>query len=100
MPLLVTTQSVQSQIETIGGFDLFIVKNFLDADTCHELINEMRRSPVVAAPAYGKGESSVDERVRRVSQVSLSVRTVLEVTGRLEAALPNLQEHFEIGLGP
>jgi SM-20-related protein len=91
--------SMQPQIRTIPEFDLFIVKKFLDAKTCRELITEMLGSPVVAAPTYGKGEPSVDERIRRVSQASLSAKTVLDLTQRLEEERPNLQSHFHIELG-
>jgi SM-20-related protein len=90
---------VKSQPGKNPEFDLLIVENFLDASTCRELISEMRRSPIVAAPTYGKGEPQVDERVRRVIQASLPAKTVLDVTRRLEAELPNLQNHFQIKLG-
>lgn len=59
----------------------------------------MRGSPDVAAVTYGKGEPSVDERVRRVSRVLLPPEIVLHLTRRLEEERPNLQNHFQIDLG-
>jgi len=40
------------------------------------LIEEMRLAPASPALTYGKGEGIVDERIRRVRQVSMS-QTVL-----------------------
>lgn len=59
----------------------------------------MRHSPVSAAPTYGKGEGIVDERVRRVRQVSISSESTRYVVGRLEEHRKNLEHHFEIKLG-
>ena len=79
-------------------FDLCIVRNFLDKEFCRKLIAEMRRARATAAVTYGKGKASVDERVRRVRQVSVSLETVADVTRRLEDERTHVAEHFGISL--
>jgi Uncharacterized iron-regulated protein len=88
------TSTVHDQPTTIPKFDLHIVKDFFDGNTCRELVSDMRRSPAGAALTYGKGEGSVDERVRRASRVSPSAETVAYVTRRLEEHRRNLEGHF------
>jgi SM-20-related protein len=79
-------------------FDLYIVRNLFDKETCRELIAEMRQSSTTPALTYGKGEAAVDERVRRVIQVSVSPETVASVTQRLEDLRASMANHFGIGL--
>ena len=59
----------------------------------------MRRSPVSAASTYGKGDATVDARVRRTSRVLPSAETVSYVSQRLEAHRHDLERHFAIELG-
>ena len=79
-------------------FDLHIVKDFFDANTCREVVNDMRRSPAGAALTYGKGEPAVDERIRRANRVSPSSETVAYVTRRLEEQRQDLVSHFGLAL--
>jgi SM-20-related protein len=79
-------------------FDLYIVRNFLDKETCRKLIAEMRQSSTTPALTYGKGEAAVDERVRRVIQVSVSPETVASVMRRLEDQRKHVAGHFGISL--
>lgn len=83
---------------TAPKFDLSIVKEFFDAATCRQIVDDMRRSPVSAALTYGKGEAAVDERVRRARRISPSADTVASVTRRLEEHRKKLEEHFGIEL--
>lgn len=87
------------QVTTKSEFDLFTVRDFFDAGTCRALIEEMRHSPVNAALTYGQGEGVVDERVRRVRQVSMSRASTRYVIGRLEEHREDLEHHFHIELG-
>ncbi|MDX6306057.1 MAG: SM-20-related protein [Blastocatellia bacterium] len=89
---------MHDQPTTTPKFDLHIVKDFFDANTCREVVNDMRRSPADAALTYGKGEGSVDERVRRARRVSPSSNTVAYVTRRLEEHRQDLVSHFGIAL--
>jgi SM-20-related protein len=92
-------EQLEDQTKKTSQFDLFILKDFFDAKTCHNLIDQMRRAPVSAAVTYGKGEAAVDETVRRALLVSPKAESVRYVTQRLAEQRPNLEKHFEIELG-
>jgi len=78
-------------------FDLCLVSNFLDADTCRELITEMRLSLAGPAPTYGQGSSGeVNERVRKVTRAQPSAEIVARVTQRLMDHRERVAEHFGI----
>ena len=80
-------------------FDLHLVKNFFDAETCRRLIDEMRRSPAGPAITYGQsGPGSVNERVRKVERLVPSTETVEHVTRRLVEYREKTAEHFRISL--
>lgn len=88
--------------EPDGGacFDLYVVRNFLDAEACREFVEEMRRAPVSPATVYGLGESgSVDERVRKVARLVPSREMVERVGRRLSECRAEVEGHFGIGLG-
>jgi SM-20-related protein len=81
-------------------FDLYLLRSFLDAETCRGIIDEMRRSPVSPAIVYGRGDSgSVDERVRKVTRLTPSPETVGLVTRRLLEGRGEVGEHFGVSLG-
>jgi SM-20-related protein len=85
--------------KTNTDFDLHLVKSFLDADTCRELINEMRRSPSAPAVTYGQsGPGSVNEKVRKVESLMPSKETVEYIRRRLMEYREKVAEHFGISL--
>lgn len=90
---------MRERTETISEFELLIIKDFLDANTCERIVDEVRHSPGGAASTYGKGERTVDERVRRTSRVSPSADTVRGVIRRLEECRPIVERHFSVELG-
>jgi SM-20-related protein len=80
-------------------FDLCVVRECFDDETCCELIREMRSSPANAAITYGQASTGViNENVRRVSRVQPSAGTVALVTQRLMEQRANLAEHFRVSL--
>jgi SM-20-related protein len=80
-------------------FDLLLVKKFFDAETCRELITEIRRSPAEPAVTYGQGgPGSVNERVRKVESLMPSKETVEQVRRRLMDDREKVGEHFGISL--
>ena len=81
-----------------SSFDLHIVKDFLASETCRKLIAEMRQSSAMPALTYGNGEGAVDERIRRVRQVSVSAESASFVAHRLEDQRESIAEHFGIEL--
>jgi SM-20-related protein len=83
----------------MAPFDLYIVENFVDAQACREIIAEMRAAASVPAPTYGKGEASVDERVRRVNCAHPSAETLARITRQLENIRDQIGGHFHFQLG-
>ena len=62
-----------------AGFDLYVLRNFLDAEACGELLGELRRASTAAAEVYGHGESGgVDERVRKAARLAPSRANVTD----------------------
>ena|SRR2546425_4805070 len=80
-------------------FDLYLVSNFFDAETCRELIAEMREAPAAPAVTYGQGSSGeVNDRVRKVARATVSEKTVARVTQRLIEQLAEVAEYFGTSL--
>ena len=79
-------------------FDLYILKKFFDVATSRELIAEVRSCAMTPALTYGKGDAAVDERIRRVRQVSISSESASFVACRLEDQRESIAEHFGIKL--
>jgi len=78
-------------------FDLYLVKNFFDVETCRELIAEMRSSPASPAVTYGQGSSGeLNDRVRKVARVQPSEKTVARVAERLMDRREEISEHFRV----
>jgi SM-20-related protein len=83
----------------LSTFDVHLRRGFFDFQTCCRLIDEMRRSPASPALTYGHGDSgSVNERIRRVSRVTLSTRTVAWIVGRLDEYRQEVAKHFGLNL--
>ena len=81
------------------SFDLYVVRDFFDDETCRELIRELRSSPVSAAVTYGQESAGViNENVRRVSWVQPSAGTVALVTQGLMDQRARVAEYFEVNL--
>src|SRR5260370_39547944 len=80
-------------------FDLHLVRGFFDAETCRELITELRRCPGGSAVTYGEGGlGSVNERVRKVERLVPVRGTVEHVTERLIDYRQMVGNHFAISL--
>jgi SM-20-related protein len=80
-------------------FDLQLVNSFFDAETCRDLITEIRRSPASPAVTYGQGgPGAVNERVRKVDRLVPSRETTEYVTQRLVAYREQVGEHFDVSL--
>ncbi|HBB98309.1 MAG TPA: 2OG-Fe(II) oxygenase [Blastocatellia bacterium] len=80
-------------------FDLYLVRNFFDADFCRELIAEMHSSTTSPAVTYGQGScGEVNETVRKVARVQPSEKTITRVTQRLMDHRERVAEHFGVSL--
>lgn len=84
---------------TTDHFDLYLVSNFFDAETCRDLIAETRTSTASPAVTYGQGSSGeVKERVRKVTRAQPSEKTITRVTQRLMDHRERIAEHFGVSL--
>ena len=80
-------------------FNLFLVRNFLDADACANLKAELNLSPTTQAPVYIEGtEGTIHESVRKTTSLHPSAETVSEVHDRLLGQKSALETHFRLNL--
>jgi SM-20-related protein len=75
--------------------DLFVAKQFLEPQTCDEIVAEMRASQADAATVYGRTSSGVVEQNVRQTLRSRPSPTIVDfVTQRLLACKQTLEKHF------
>ena len=80
-------------------FNLFLLRNFLDADTCAKLKTELNLSPTTQAPVYIQGsEGTIHETVRKTTSLHPSGETFTHMHERLLQQKSSLEEHFGEGL--
>ena len=76
-------------------FNLFLAGNFLDAQACAELIDELCASPTTQAPVYIQGSDSVlHEDVRKTTSLHPSEETIVRIQELLFAQKSALEIHF------
>jgi SM-20-related protein len=78
-------------------FNPFLVRGFIDTQTCAEIIADMRSAESGPATIHG-GASSIDERVRKATRVMPSQETVGLVRRRLLECKGQVEEHFQMSL--
>lgn len=84
-----------SQPAPAAHFNLFLLRNFLDADMCARLRTELSEAPTTQAPVYIQGsEGLVHETVRKTTSVHPSDETFSEVHARLLQQSSALEQHF------
>jgi len=80
-------------------FNLFLLREFLDAKTCQDLIEEVSSSPTTQAPVYIQGSDGViHEDVRKTSSLHPSEETITQLQHLLFAQKLALEAHFGISL--
>ena len=86
---------------TPAPFDLFVVRDFLDAATRDRLAAEMGAAAGAPASVYGReGEAgALDERVRRAARLTPSRETAEFVRRRLLGLMAEVGAHFGLALG-
>ena len=78
---------------------LFIVRQFLEPDTCLAIVAEMSAAQSDAATVYGRTTSgSVEQSVRRTLRIRPSVTTVESIVSRLLGVKDLVAKHFEVAL--
>ena len=77
------------------NFNLFTQRNFLDAQTCRDLIDEARSAPTTRAPVYIRGSDEViHETIRKTTSFHPSDETLSRIHERLLAQKSVLEAHF------
>lgn len=85
--------------ELDARFDLFFVEEFFDAQTCEQLIAEIRTAWGGPATVYREGAATpVDESVRKTTRRMLSPETTEFVRQRLLERIEEVERHFQIVL--
>ena len=78
---------------------LFIAKQFLEPDTCREIVAEMSAAEGDAATVYGRSTSgSVEQGVRRTLRIRPSAATVETIVRRLLSVKELVGKRFEVAL--
>ena len=84
-----------SQTAPAAHFNLFLLRNFLDAETCAQLRAELSEAPTTQAPVYIQGsEGLVHENVRRTTSVHPAAETFSAVHARMLGQKSALERHF------
>jgi SM-20-related protein len=85
--------------EPVAHFNLFLLRNFLDADTCANLKAELAGAPTTQAPVYIEGaEGTIHETIRKTTSLHPSAETFSTVHERLLAQKSALETHFQLNL--
>ena len=84
-----------SQPAPAAHFNLFLLRNFLDAETCAKLRAELTEAPTTQAPVYIQGtEGLVHEDIRKTTSVHPASETFTGVHERLLQQQAALEQHF------
>lgn len=80
-------------------FNLFLLRNFLDPDSCVGLRAELALAPTTQAPVYIEGtEGTVHETIRKTTSLHPANETVLQIRERLLRQKSALESHFGTSL--
>lgn len=84
---------------TASHFNLFLLRNFLDAPTCAQLIEEMCTAPITQAPVYIAGsEGTIHEDVRKTTSSHPVEETTTLIQDLMFAQKSALEAHFGFSL--
>ena len=84
-----------AQTAPAAHFNLFLLRNFLDAETCAKLRAELTEAPTTQAPVYIQGEEGVvHQTVRKTTSVHPAAETFTDVHARLLQQKAALEQHF------
>jgi predicted 2-oxoglutarate/Fe(II)-dependent dioxygenase YbiX len=82
-----------------AGSGLFLVRDFLDPQTCAAVRDEARAAAGHPAPVYIEGaEGHVHEEVRKTSSLEVSAATAADVVRRLRELREEIGRHFGLSL--
>ena len=87
------------EFDPVAHFGLFLNRNFLDAESCANLLAEVDSSPTTQAPVYIEGtEGVIHETVRKTTSLHPSDETFSAMWNRLFQQKPLLENHFGTSL--
>jgi len=76
-------------------FNLYLLRNFLDPDSCASLRAELASAPTTKAPVYIEGaEGTIHEAVRKTTSLHPSSETLGRIHERLLGQKSALESHF------
>jgi SM-20-related protein len=82
-----------------AAYNLFIVDRFLSTGACEEMVQRLAKAEAIAAPIYGTSDStSVDERVRKVTQLVAPPEISSLILRRLDELMEVVAERFTLPL--
>jgi len=85
--------------DPVAHFNLFLLRNFLDADACASLKAELNLSPTTQAPVYIEGtEGTIHQSIRKTTSLHPSAETISDIHDRLLARKSALETHFRLNL--
>lgn len=86
-------------LNSSSSFDLFQQPNFLDKQTCDQVIAEMQSIEGSPTTVYGKSSSgAVDERMRKAVRHMPAPETVELVRRKLLTSKDEIERHFSVSL--
>jgi predicted 2-oxoglutarate/Fe(II)-dependent dioxygenase YbiX len=82
-------------LDPAAHFGLFLNRNFLDAESCANLLIEVDSSPTTQAPVYIEGtEGTIHENIRKTTSLHPSDETISRMWNLLFQQKPLLESHF------
>ena len=80
-------------------FHLFLLRNFLDPDSCASLRAELALAPTTQAPVYIEGaEGTIHESIRKTTSLHPADETIQQIHERLLGQKSALEKHFGTSL--
>lgn len=80
------------------SFELFLLRGFLDVETCARILAEVRQSPGFPARVYLEGSSESNDNVRKTTSVRPAEETISFVEDRLFEQTSSIAKFFNIAL--
>jgi SM-20-related protein len=81
------------------SFEIFLLRGFLDSQTCAEIRAEARQSPGFPARIYVEGSPEpIDESIRKTTSVRPSEETISKVERLLFEQKSSIAEYFNLAL--
>lgn len=88
-----------SQAVPATHFNLFLLRNFMDEESCARLRTELAGAPTTQAPVYIQGtEGTIHETVRKTTSMHPSDETFNRVHQELLTQTSALSQHFGMNL--